>query len=157
VRTVAAATQTERRFDLVNLDPFRYDTPAGIAGWVAHLAGIEQHLRLFQASPGMLTKGGMPEYLFRRTSGIVGLLERLLEDGCARAIASGSEQLTIELLDGIELNLGNVPGRDPTAGEIPAVPPRTAAATTKRTGGKRPRNTVFDDHGDQSLPAAADT
>ena len=148
-----AATQTERRFDLVNLDPFRYDTPDGIAAWVAHLAGIEQHLRLFQAAPGMLTKGGMPEYLFRRTSGIVGLLERLLEDGCTRAIASGEERLTIELLDRIELNLGNVPGRDPTAGEVPPVPPPPAKAN--RTGGKRPRNTVFDDHGDHGLPAAA--
>ncbi len=148
-----AATQTERRFDLVNLDPFRYDTPAGIAAWVAHLAGIEQHLRLFEAAPGMLTEGGMPEYLFRRTSGIVGLLERLIEDGCTRAIASGTERLTIELLDGIEINLGNLPGRDPTAGEIPPVPPRPAATKAKRTGGKRPRNTVFDDHG--TPPATA--
>ncbi len=61
-----AATQTERRFKLVNLDPFRYDTPAGIAAWVAHLAGIEQHLRLLRATSGMLTNGVMPEYLFRR-------------------------------------------------------------------------------------------
>jgi hypothetical protein len=79
----------------------------------------------------------------------------LIEDGCTRAIATGTERLTIQLLDGIELNLGNLPGRDPTAGEIPPVPPRPAVANTKRTGGKRPRNTVFDDHGDQSLPKAA--
>jgi hypothetical protein len=105
----------------------------------------------------MLTEGGMPEYLFRRTSVIVGLLERLIEDGCTRAIASGGEQLTIELLEGIELNLGNVPGRDPTAGEVPPVPPAPAArpaAKAKPSGGKRPRNTVFDDQG---LPAVADT
>ena len=61
-----AATQTERRFDLVDLDPFRYDTPDGITAWVAHLAGIEEHLRLLRAEPGMLTDGAMPEYLFRR-------------------------------------------------------------------------------------------
>jgi hypothetical protein len=153
-----AATQTERRFDLVSLDPFHYDTSDGIAAWIAHLAGIEQHLRLFGATPGMLTDGAMPEYLFGRTSGIVGLLERLIEDGCTHAIKSGEERLTIELLDGIELNLGNVPGRDPTAGEVPPVPPppaaRPTAAKAKQAGGKRPRNTVFDDHGDQSLPAA---
>jgi len=151
--TDEAATQTERRFDLVNLDPFRYDTPDGIAAWVAHLAGIEHHLRLFQATPGMLTTGEMPEYLFRRTGGIVGLLERLIEDGCTRAIAYGEERITIDLLGRIELNLGNVPGRDPTAGEIPTVPPPPAAAKAKRTGGKRPRNTVFDDHG--TPPATA--
>ena len=55
--------QTERRIDLVDLDPFRYDTPDGIAAWVAHLAGIEERLRLFHARPGMLTTGTMPEYL----------------------------------------------------------------------------------------------
>src|SRR5262249_43059509 len=35
-----AATQTERRFKLVNLDPFSYNTPEDIAAWVSHLAGI---------------------------------------------------------------------------------------------------------------------
>jgi chloramphenicol 3-O-phosphotransferase len=129
-----AATQTERRFDLVNLDPFRYDTPADIAAWIAHLAGIQQHLRLFQAAPGMLTDGGMPEYLFRRTCGIVGLLERLIEDGCMLAIDTGQEHLTATLLDSIELNLGNVPGRDPTAGEVPPVPPRPGPLRRRRSG-----------------------
>jgi hypothetical protein len=51
------ATQTERRFDLVRLEPFRYDTPENIAAWTAHLAGLEQQLRLFRAQPGMLTAG----------------------------------------------------------------------------------------------------
>ncbi len=35
------ATQTERRFDLVELDRFRYDEPAQITAWVDHLAGVE--------------------------------------------------------------------------------------------------------------------
>lgn len=147
-----AATQTERRFDLVDLDPFRYDTPDEIAAWVAHLAGIEQHLRLFRAQPGMLTGDGMPEYLFRRSGGIVGLLERLIEDGCMQAIDTGEERLTIELLDGIELNLGNLPNRDPTAGEVPQAPPRPATTKSAKSAGRRSRNTVFDDQG---MPAAA--
>jgi hypothetical protein len=148
-----AATQTERRFDLVNLDPFRYDTPDGIPPGSRTLPGSSSACGCSRP-PGMLTDGGMPEYLFRRTSGIVGLLERLIEDGCTQAIKSGGEQLTVALLDGIELNLGNVPGRDPTAGEVPSVPP-PPAAKAKPPGGKRPRNTVFDDQGGQSLPAAA--
>ncbi len=49
-----AATQTQRRFDLVDLDPFGYDTPEAIAAWVAHLAGVETHLRLLAARLGML-------------------------------------------------------------------------------------------------------
>ncbi len=150
-----AATQTERRFDLVSLDPFRYDTPDGIAAWITHLTGIEEQLRLFQAEPGMLTDGAMPEYLFRRTNGVVGLLERLIEDGCMQAIDTGTERLTITLLDSVEINLGNVPNRDPSAGEIPPIPPRPEPTKTKRSGGKRPRSTVFDDQGPPT--AAADT
>lgn len=138
------ATQTERRFDLVNLDPFGYDTPQAITAWVTHLAGIEAQLRLLRARPGMLTEGAMPEYLFARTRGIVGLLERLIEDGCAHAIDTGAEQLTTDLLDAIDINLGNVPGRDHTAGEIPDVPARPAAG--KKTA-RRKRNTVYDDQG----------
>ncbi len=138
-----AATQTERRFDLVDLDPFRYDTAETIAAWVTHLAGVEDHLRLLHAEPGMLTDAAMPEYLFHRTSGIVGLLERLIEDGCAHAIDTGAERLSTDLLDSIDINLGNVPGRHHGAGEIPEVPPRPAG-TGRRS---KPRNTVFDDHG----------
>jgi len=146
--THEAATQTERRFDLVDLDPFRYDTPQAIAAWIAHLAGVEDHLRLLRAEPGMLTDAAIPEYLFRRTGGIVGLLERLIEDGAMRAIDTGAEQLTTDLLDAIDINLGNVPGRDHTAGEIPAIPPRTGRKS-------KPRNTVFDDHGNGDAYEAA--
>ncbi len=146
-----AATQTQRRFDLVELGPFRYDTPSEIAAWVTHLAGIEEQLRLLRGEPGMLTDKEMPEYLFRRTGGVIGLLERLVEDGCARAVDTGAERLTAAVLGGIDINLGNVPGRDPGAGEIPAIPPRTTAtAGRKKT---RPRNTVFDDKG---TPRAAE-
>jgi hypothetical protein len=145
--TDEAATQTERRFDLIDLDPFRYDTPQTIAAWVTHLAGVEDNLRLLRAEPGMLTDGAMPEYLFRRTGGIVGLLERLIEDGAAHAIDTGAEQLTTDLLDTIDINLGNLARRDTTAGEIPDIPPRPAPAAGKNS--KR-RNTVFDDHGGTS-------
>jgi hypothetical protein len=144
----AAATQTERRFDLVDLDPFGYSTPAGIAAFLQHLAGIEDQLRLLRSSGGMLTTGGMPEYLFRRTHGIVGLLRRLIEDGCAKAIATGEEQLTPELLAGTAIRLGNPADLDPGAGEIPPIPQDVELpAPPRKKPGKRPRNTVFDDHG----------
>jgi hypothetical protein len=147
----AAATQTERRFDLVDLDPFYYSTPAGITAFLEHLAGIEDQLRLLRSFDGMLTTGGMPEYLFRRTHGIVGLLRRLIEDGCTKAIATGEEQLTPELLADTAIRLGNLTDLDPEAGEIPHIPqdvqPPQPPPDKNR---KRPRNTVFDDHGDRS-------
>ncbi|MFD3547352.1 hypothetical protein ACFWUW_17425 [Streptomyces sp. NPDC058655] len=142
------ATQTERRFDLVELDRFRYDTDAQITAWTTHLAGVEKALRLLNSQPGILTSGRMPEYLFTRTNGVVGLLERLIEDGCTEAITSGAERLTEPLLDSLPLTLAGV-GRDAHAGEIPAVP----AASARRPRGGRRRNTAFDDHG----PAASDT
>ncbi|MFI0874850.1 hypothetical protein C6W96_01480 [Streptomyces sp. CS149] len=140
-------TQTERRFDLVELDRFRYDTAEQITAWTSHLAGIEHHLRLLKARPGMLTDNTMPEYLYERTNGVVGLLERLIEDGCSQAIASGSERLTRPLFDALPLTLAGT-GRDAEAGEIPAVPARSG----RRPPTSRRRNTVFDD-----LGPAADT
>ncbi|MFI7358256.1 TniB family NTP-binding protein [Streptomyces avidinii] len=142
------ATQTERRFDLVELDRFRYDTDAQITSWTTHLAGVEQVLRLLNSQPGMLTSGRMPEYLFTRTNGVVGLLERLIEDGCTEAITSGAERLTETLLDSLPLTLAGA-GRDALAGEIPAVP----AASARRPRGGRRRNTAFDDRG----PVTSDT
>jgi AAA domain len=158
------ATQTERRFDVIELDRFRYDSPAQIAAWTAHLAGVEQHLRLMNAARGMLTGGTMPEYLYRRTDGVVGLLERLIEDGCREAIdtgtgtgtGTGTEELTEGILDSVTVDITGAPGRDPAAGEIPAVPPKPAGRAGRdhrSSRRRRGRNTVFDDHG----PAAAGT
>ena len=132
------ATQTERRFDLVELGPFRYDTPEEIDAWLSHLTGVEEQLRLLNAEPGMLTSGDMPEYLFRRTGGIVGLLERLIEDGCAEAIGTGAEKLTPGLLDQVTIRLEDLPVRDPAAGEVPEVPKHSKTRRARR-------NTVFDD------------
>ncbi|MDX3616069.1 TniB family NTP-binding protein [Streptomyces europaeiscabiei] len=135
------ATQTERRFDLVELGPFRYGSSADIAAWVRHLTGVENALRLLDARPGMLSTGTMPEYLYERSGGVVGLLERLIEDGCREAMDCGQEHLTEALLDTIAIDLDGSPARDAGAGEVPPVPSR------KRAVAKRGRNTVFDDRG----------
>lgn len=147
------ATQTGRRFDLVDLGPFGYSAPAGMTAFTGHLAGIEDQLRLLRSADGMLTADDMPEYLFRRTCGVVGLLRRLIEDGCARAIATGEERLTRELLAGTPVRLGNLAGLDPDAGEIPEIPSDDAPPPQPKKK-RRPRNTVFDDHG--TRPAASE-
>jgi hypothetical protein len=92
----------------------------------------------------MLTDGVMPEYLFRRTKGIVGLLERMIEDGCTAAIDTDAERLTVDLLDGVDIDLGNRGDRNRTAGEVPDVP---RPATPARGRSRPARNTVFDDRG----------
>ncbi|MFE1877331.1 hypothetical protein ACFW9N_41890 [Streptomyces sp. NPDC059496] len=58
-------TQTERRFDLVELDRFRYDTPEQITAWTSHLAGVETHLRLLKARPGRAIVGAITGTLTR--------------------------------------------------------------------------------------------
>ncbi|MFJ1973599.1 TniB family NTP-binding protein [Streptomyces sp. NPDC087903] len=138
-------TQTEHRFELIELDRFRYVTPKQIQDFINHLTGIEQHLRLLNAKEGMLTGGGMPEYLMRRTAGVVGLVGRLLEDGAQEAMASGKELIDETLLDEIVLRREE-PEQPPDAPAIPA-DPSTAGKKPPKTKLRRPRNTTFDDHG----------
>ncbi|MYX12445.1 AAA family ATPase [Streptomyces sp. SID8374] len=144
-----AATQTERRFDLVDLEPFRYGAPEEIADFLTHLAGLEDQLRLLKARPHMLTSGTMPEYIFRRTSGVVGYIERLIADGAALAMDNEVEELTEDLLDEVVIRVRD-PKRDAEAGEEGTVPPQPARTEPK--AGSRPRNTTFDDKG---IPATS--
>ncbi|MCX4850398.1 TniB family NTP-binding protein [Streptomyces sp. NBC_00893] len=136
-------TQTEHRFELVELDRFRYTTPTQIQVFIDHLEGIERHLRLLNAKVGMLTGGTMPEYLMRRTDGIVGLLGRLLEDGAQEAMGSGKELIDENLLDEIVIRRDE-PEQPP---DEPVIPANPSAAGKRTPQAKRPRNTVFDDHG----------
>jgi len=142
----AAATQTSRRFDLADLGPFDYHASGGMTAFIEHLAGIEDQLRLLRSFDGMLTAGEMPEYLFRRADGVVGLLRRLIEDSCAKAVATGEEQLTRELLAATPIRLGSLHGLDPDSGEIPDIPPDADPPPEPRKK-RRHRNTVFDDQG----------
>jgi len=139
-RNDEAPGQTDLRFDLLDLDRFNYDTTTGIEAWTAHLVGIEQQLRLLHAFDGMLSDGLMPEYLFRRTGGIVGLVKKLIQAGCRHAIETGHEQITIDLLDALTLSSADLPDLDPESGEIPDIPERTRNQ-------RKSRNTVFDDRG----------
>lgn len=151
-----AFSQHELRFDLLEFDRFRYDTPVCIDAWIAHLTGLEEKLCLLNAEPGMLTGGNVPEYLYRRTNGIVGLLNRLVKPACERAMApnrdgKAAEWLSTELFDTITIRLDD-PGRDADAGEIPQVPqhaPTTARAPRNRKPATRTRrrNGSFDDQG----------
>jgi hypothetical protein len=136
-----APGQTDRRFDLVDLDRFSYGARDGIAAWTAHLVGIEQQLRLLHGCDGMLSGGAMPEYLFRRTGRIVGLLKKLIQEGCRHAIETGAETITAGLLDGLDISPEDLPGLDLDAGEVPDIP-----ATPSRKP-RKGRNTVFDDRG----------
>ncbi|MFD9479874.1 AAA family ATPase [Streptomyces nojiriensis] len=138
-----APTQHERRFEMVDLQPFSYDTPGRIAAWVNHLAALEESLRLLHDTEGLLTSGSMPEYLFQRTNGVVGLLEKLVQRGCRVAIEGGSERLTKDLLSRCAVSPTDLPDLDADSGEQPLIPP-VKPSPKKR---QRSRNTVYDDAG----------
>ncbi|MGP3632435.1 AAA family ATPase [Streptomyces sp. 24-1644] len=145
-------TQTERRFELVELDRFRYTTDAEMQDFTNHLRGIEKHLRLLNARKGMLSSGDMPEYLMRRSDGVVGILGRLIKNGCQIAVDSGRETLDKALLDKVVIGRAAPAGQDaddtaPAPAPAPAKRPRSRAKP-------RSRNTVFDDHGPQAAGAA---
>ncbi|MCX5006740.1 AAA family ATPase [Streptomyces sp. NBC_00638] len=142
-----AASQHERRFQVIDLDPFRYDTPKGIQAWIVHLRGLEGHMRLLNGTHGMLTDGDMPEYLFGRTKGVVGVLEKLIQRGCRLAIEDGSERLTKDLLNQFTVTPDDMPDLDAGSGEQPDIPSHKPTPKRKPKG----RDTVFDDDG----PAAA--
>lgn len=146
-------TQTERRFEMVELDRFRYDTPQAIQDFTDHLQGIEDHLRLLNAKKGMLTSGGMPEYLMRRSGGVVGILGRLIADGAQEAMDSERETLDEALLD--EIVLGSEEPEEPHQAQDHSAAPASAASPKRRSGRSRGRNTVFDDHGPQAGTAAS--
>ncbi|MFD6888812.1 hypothetical protein [Streptomyces sp. NPDC059957] len=135
-------TQTERRFEMVEMDRFRYGTSGEIEAFTDHLRGIENHMRLMNARPGALTGGTMPEYLFRRCDGVAGILGRLISDGAQEAMDNGREALDEALLDGIVIGRQDRP--IDSAGD--ADPPGTGSRQPR--AGRRPgRNAVFDDRG----------
>ncbi|MBT2401382.1 hypothetical protein [Streptomyces sp. ISL-100] len=144
-----AASQHERRFELIDLDPFRYTTSAQISAWTAHLRGLERELRLLHDTEGMLTDGDMPEYLFKRTKGVVGVLEKLVQRGCRNAIEDGSERLTKDLLNQFTVTPDDMPDLDAESGEQPEIPVHKPESKKRR----KDRNTVFDDDGPASESA----
>ncbi|MCH0561127.1 hypothetical protein [Streptomyces sp. MUM 16J] len=133
---------------MVELGTFGYSTDQEMQDFLDHLQGIEDHLRLQKAFPGMLTEGSMPGYLYRRCKGVVGILARLIADGCQEAMDSGRELLDENLLDGIVI------GRENRDEEEPPQPRGTAKASGRAQSGKGPagkrRNTAFDDRGPEA-------
>ncbi len=160
----AQYTQTERRFKLLHVTNFAFTTAAEKRDWVSFLAGMGAELRLVgmdKTNPGrVLTEGDLPEYLFRRTGGVVGTVNRLVTEAVLAAVDSpdpetGEERITIELLDGITANYSAEEGRVAEAGEIPDVPvvPPAAARAPRRAKGT---STVLQERRPTGAQAAAE-
>lgn len=99
----AAFSQTARRWNVLTLAPFEITTEPGRAAWRALLLGIERDLVLAHAHRGMLADQ-LGDDLFARTSGHFASLMSLISRGCYRAIKTGTETLTVELLDQVRID-----------------------------------------------------
>lgn len=94
----------------VDMKPFDCQTDADCQHWHEVLLTVEQQLILALKFPGMLAED-MSDYLFARSTGHMGSLMNLLRQGCYIAIKSGTERLSIELLNGIRIDSAAELGR----------------------------------------------
>jgi hypothetical protein len=99
----AAFSQTARRWSVASLDPFEIATKSGRATWRQLLLGIVREVVLANAYRGMIVRD-LSDYLFARSSGHFASLMSLVARGCYRAVKTGAEVLSVELLDAVRID-----------------------------------------------------
>ncbi|MGI5423719.1 hypothetical protein [Streptomyces sp. CA-179760] len=98
-----ALAQTGRRTTRLDMPPFTIDTEQGRRRWRQLLLALEQRIVLADAHPGMLADE-LSDYLFARSTGHIGALMTFINRGCQRAVRSGAERLTRDLLDQVRID-----------------------------------------------------
>ncbi|MGW3690925.1 AAA family ATPase [Streptomyces sp. NPDC005125] len=116
----AALAQTARRWTRLEVVPFDWGD-----NWTVLVKAIERQLVLAKARPGRLVV--LDDYLFERTGGHIGSLMTLITRGCFKAIKTGAEALTFDLLQGIRIDEAAERSRHRRAAE-------TRRRTTKKEG-----------------------
>ncbi|NKQ57334.1 AAA family ATPase [Amycolatopsis sp. K13G38] len=99
--TNAVLAQTGRRTTPLDMRPFTVDTDTERREWRQMLLAVEQRLALAEKHPGMLADE-LSDYLFARSTGHIGSLMTLINRGCQRAVRTGTEQLSQDLLDSVK-------------------------------------------------------
>ncbi|NEK86953.1 AAA family ATPase [Blastococcus saxobsidens] len=131
-------TQTRRRFSVLNLDPFTYDSAEEITEWVAHLAAVEQDLPLLDKTPGMLSED-LPEFLFAQTGGVIGSLSRYIAEASnavlGRSVADGGEHLTRDDFLKVQLDHAAVSGSSPEIDAATSIGKKAASSRKKQRNG----------------------
>lgn len=99
-------TQTKRRFNLMQIEDFTYDSDESIRAWEAFLTSIEQTLPLIGHKAGTLARAG--DYIYARTQGVVGstaqLIARAADQAIQRPYADGKETVDVDRLDTITID-----------------------------------------------------
>ncbi len=97
----AVLAQTGRRTTVLDMRPFLVSTEEGRREWRQLLLAIEERLVLADTTPGMLAEH-LSDYLYARSTGHIGSLMTLINRGCQRAVRTGTERLTVSLLDNVK-------------------------------------------------------
>ncbi|MFC5665954.1 TniB family NTP-binding protein [Kitasatospora misakiensis] len=118
--------QTARRWTRLGVEPFHRRDGAGRRHWRSLIKSTERQLVLAEHRPGILAD--LEDYLFERTTGHIGSYFTLLVRGCYRAIRTGSEALTRDLLDQVRLDEASEQARRQLHGSAPPRPARGAAS-----------------------------
>jgi hypothetical protein len=123
--------QNARRWTTLSVDPFEIRTAAGRRTWRQLLLAIEKDLVLAGNHPGMLADD-LADYLFARSTGHFASLMTLIARGCRRAVRTGTEKLTRDLLDHVRNDAAAEAARHELlaafgTGKLSARPPATRA------------------------------
>jgi Bacterial TniB protein len=95
--------QLERRITPLELASFTIDDEAGRVQWRNFMLSLERRLVLANKYRGMLADD-LSDHLYARCSGHIGSLMTLIRRGCLRAIRTGEERLTVELMTQVKLD-----------------------------------------------------
>jgi len=97
----AVIAQTGRRTTKLDMLPYVISDDAGRDEWRKLLLAVEQRIVLADKRPGMLADE-LSDYLFARSTGHIGSLMTLINRGCQRAVRTGTEVLTRDLMDRVK-------------------------------------------------------
>jgi hypothetical protein len=93
--------QTARRTTKLGMEAFEIRTKTERQRWRDLLLTLEQRLVLADSHPGMLADE-LSDYLYARSTGHIGSLITLINRGCQRAVRTGTERLTRDVLDRVK-------------------------------------------------------
>jgi hypothetical protein len=126
-----AMAQMARRCTRLTVDPFKIDSDEGRLQWRRLLLALEQKVVLANSYRGMVADD-LSDYLYERSTGHMVSLMNILLKGCARAIRTGEEVLTEDLLNRVKNDEGAEENRKAIAAGL-----RSGRITTRRVRSTR--------------------
>lgn len=108
---------TARRTTPHNFEPFDAASPSGNTEWRTVLHAVEGRLVLANHRTGLLARD-LSDYLYARTTGYIGSLMTLINRAAARAMRTGVEALTEEILEQTKIDVAANTERETTKARL---------------------------------------